>query len=212
MTPRRALVLLAALAVASGSAAAAAVAFPPPILSASTLTIPARDSTALVVAWVRRCAVGNLCPTAFALTVTRRGVVGISPEAARAVTRFRDTVRVERAVCPVAGVATVDTMHISVRALSAGGIDASPPARTRLVVRCSPATTAERARADSFPAPAILFADTAGVIEQHGTTSVPAGYVATMCLVARHRITGAVVLLDGDPAACEAARQRWAAR
>ena len=160
LTPRRAVQgLVVAVCLTVGVAAAMSVAgpviFPPPIVSASTVTLrTTSDTIGLAVAWVRRC-VGGVCPPAHDLVVTRKSGGFFNREADRRVLRFKDTVRVARPTCPIAGGSSVDTMLVGVRAVGTTIIERSNAGTTVLTVRCRAVTAAELAEStailDSFP-------------------------------------------------------------
>jgi len=133
---------------------------PPPVVSASTLTVASRDSVGLVVAWNRRCA-GAVCPTAWDVSVTERKTATTSMvdlAFRRVTTRLRDTIRLERAACPLTQPVSVapDTAIVTVRAVVNDASRRSDPGMYKVPLRCVSLTGNERtqalALADSYPA------------------------------------------------------------
>lgn len=129
--------------------------FPPPILSASTVTVSAvPNRVAFLVRWVRRCA-GTTCPTEYGVTAVRRSPYGYNTEHDRVTPAVRDTIAMDRGICADSGPALPDTITLSVVALGRGVVEQSNAATTKIAVRCRPLTAQERAEdralADTFP-------------------------------------------------------------
>lgn len=152
-----ALGVLAALAPPPPAEATQVKTLPPPTVSASTLTLPSRDSVGVVVAWSRACA-GTACPTAFDLSVIKRFTTNQASQdvAFRRVRAYRDTVRLERSYCAVSSPTSAppDTLIVTVRGLTPTA--RSGPGMYKVPVRCLTMNVRERAEvaamADSYPA------------------------------------------------------------
>jgi len=131
--------------------------FPPPVLSASTVTVNAvPNRVAFLVRWVRRCA-GTTCPTEYGVTAVRRSPYGYNTEHEHVTTAVRDTVVIERGICADPPAAALpDTVSLQVVAHGRGTVEQSNAAVTKFAVRCRPLTAAERAEdravLDTFPA------------------------------------------------------------
>lgn len=212
----KALIGLTATALVGGGAWALSegpIDLPAPSVSAFTLTVPNRDSVAAVVTWTKRCDLKTKrCPFQW-----RVAIVAGDTSVARIRNNLRDTLRVEKPVCP--GVLTVRAGVIADLLQSTGTIS-SPPGSTTLKIPCRPLNAWEKAFEDSFPAmnrkivPARRWVfkdgnpkDSVLIGTENGAIQIPEGYILTLCHLRRNRYTGRVNWDAADPGnVCEAAR------
>lgn len=136
--------------------AAAAVWFPAPVVSASSLTTPARDVDRVVVQWNRRCTLDGVrlvCPSSYTLLVSAQldnGAERVLMERTDH-SGMRDTFTITRPTCPDAL-----TLVFRVEAEPVAAVERGTAGVGRWRVRCVDETPAQRterlAFADSFPA------------------------------------------------------------
>lgn len=146
---------LGGISLTAGAAfALASVWFPTPAVSVSTVTIAAPDSAAIAMQWTRRCATvagASVCPSSYDVRVTADYGRGVATLARGYLTKLRDTLRIERPLCPDSV-----RVRVEVAARMYGGAERSATGVSLWQrIRCSPPTAAElvvlQAYADSFP-------------------------------------------------------------
>ncbi len=128
--------------------------FPPPIVSSSTVTVPDRNQVAVATQWTPRCALVNrinVCPDSFDVRYVVQTASGYSDPRRGRTSILRDTVIVDRPICP-------DSLRVVVyvAARSRGAIERSNIGSSRpLSIRCRAITRdeqlADAALRDTFP-------------------------------------------------------------
>lgn len=188
ITAKRALLgALCATGLTIGGAAvraATAPALPTPVVWASTLTLPNRDSVALLVNWTNQCNADKQCPTQWQLITTTTPWDTI--------THFRitnhDTIAIAKPFCPM-------TFVSQSRVTAQGSNIESKAGNTSVTIQCRPKTAAEIAFADTFPAAnwtMVAFRhDSSGIVHIFPKDSADGniGQVLEVCYLAKNRYT-----------------------